>query len=176
MPEKDKKPIINQFMCNFCTQMLFRNLIAGDQDLFAYNIGVVFSKDRKNAFLAPAHDFEYCDTSTYSMPAFFEASNDYFKFMYEHCPNTLDKFMSRLKKVFFDEYDDFRYDRLDNILCKCKPAYMSDSALDYYYKNIYKNISMLNFAYDTFMECPGYPIDIKQTVIDYLEDQSMKKD
>lgn len=174
LPEKDKKPIINRFMCDFCTQMLFRNLIAGDQDLYPYNIGVVFSKDRKNAFLAPAHDYEYCDTATYSLLSFFEASSDYFEYMHKHCPKTLDKFMNRLKKVFFDEYDDFRHDRLDAFLYQFKPEYMSDNALDYYYNNLYNNISRLSFAYDAFMETPGFPLDIGQIAKDYLEEQHMK--
>ena len=137
--------MIDDVCGDFCIQMLFRNLIVGDEDLLPHNFAFVFSEDKKSVKLSPAFDFEYCGSISFSLSFLYDLCNKYFKFIHERYPQKLAKFMDNLNKKCFYPDGEFKLTHLN----KC----VNEVDAENYWKTEYinklkSNLTRLNFAYD----------------------------
>ena len=161
----NRNEMISEICGDFCLQMLYKTLIVNDEDFSVHNVAIVFSKDKKSARLAPAHDFEYCILRSFSVMSYIEYTLRHFKFLNKHFPEKLAKFMDNFQNKFFSKDGTINSNRIEKIF---KEAINDEATILFYYISLAENLKRFKFTYDKFIQNPEADIDTTNLYQEYM--------
>lgn len=153
-PNKQEK--IDKVCLDFCLQYILKKLILCDEDFYPRNVAFIFSKDKTDVRLSPAHDYEYCRFSPQSNVAFFQSFINVFTYLRSKNSDYLDLFVKNLKNKMFNEDNKLDIQKLNDVVARSAPRKLESSAI---IEGVVDNIQKIVFAYDRAKDNPNIERD-----------------